>query len=147
MPSVCFSRTLFLSLPVSGYHCLCLLVSVSLYLSCVSVSPLQHPTTPFPEFRLFPSPNSTAMHLSPSPLPSDQLAGSDPLSISMPFWCLTDHQDTTLSSYPHAGTLPPPPASGHEGLWQSQLNSFGPLASLTPIDTDQTKPTPSPDVE
>ena len=33
------------------------------------------------------------------------------------------------------------------GLWQSQLNSFGPLALLTAIDTDQKKPTPSMEVE
>ena len=87
------------------------------------------------------------MHSSPSPLPSDQLAGSDPLSSLNAILVLTDQQDTTLPSYPHAGTPPPPPASGHKRLQRSQFSSFGPLASLTPIDTDQTKPTPSPDVE
>ena len=105
--------------------------------------PLQHPATPLPEFR------PTAMHPSPSPLSSDQLAGSDPLS-SLNATLLSDQQGsvgTTLSSHPRAGTPPPPPASGHECVAVSTSNSFGPLASLAAVDTDQTTPTPSPDVQ
>ena len=111
--------------------------------------PLQHPATPHPEFRPLPSPSPTAMHPSPSPLSSDQLAGSDPLS-SLNATLLSDQQGsvgTTLSSHPRAGTPPPPPASGHECVAVSTSNSFGPLASLAAVDTDQTTPTPSPDVQ
>ena len=111
--------------------------------------PLQHPATPLPEFRPLPSPSPTAMHPSPSPLSSDQLAGSDPLS-SLNATLLSDQQGsvgTTLSYHPRAGTPPPPPASGHECVTVSTSNSFGPLASLAAVDTDQTTPTPSPDVQ
>ena len=111
--------------------------------------PLQHPATPLPEFRPLPSPSPTAMHPSPSPLSSDQLAGSDPLS-SLNATLLSDQQGsvgTTLSSHPRAGTPPPPPASGHECVAVSTSNSFGPLATLAAVDTDQTTPTPSPDVQ
>ena len=105
---------------------------------------------PLPEFRPLPSPNPTAMHPSPLPLSSDQLAGSDPLSSLNATLLLSDQQGsvgTTLSSHPRAGAPPPPPASGRECVAVSTSNSFGPLASLAAVDTDQTTPTPSPDVQ
>ena len=95
--------------------------------------PLQNPATPLPEFRPLPSPNPTAMHPSPSPLSSDQLAGSDPVSSLNATLLLSDQQGsvgTTLSSHPRAGAPPPPPASGRECVAVSTSNSFGPLASL-----------------
>ena len=112
--------------------------------------PRQHPATPFPEFRPLPSPNPIAMHPSPSPLFSDQLAGSDPLSSLNATLLLSEQQGsvgTTFSSHPRAGAPPPPPASGRECVAVSTSNSFGPLASLAAVDTDQTTPTPSPDVQ
>ena len=102
-----------------------------------------------PEFRPLPSPSPTAMHPSPSPLSSDQLAGSDPPSSLNATLSLPDQQGrcTTLSSQPRAGTPPPPPASGRECVAVSIHNSIGPLASFAAVDTDQTTPTPSPDVQ
>ena len=119
----------------------------------INPSPLPSPPTPcYPPPRIPSAPftQSIAMHPSPSPLSSDQLAGSDPLSSLNATLLLSDQQGsvgTTLSSHPRAGTPPPPPASGRECVAVSTSNSFGSLASLAAVDTDQTTPTPSPDVQ
>ena len=114
---------------------------------------------PLPSNTLLPlSPNSVrSLHpvQSPCTLPLHpslltSWVGLIPSPVSMPLCCY--HINKVVWALPspptpRAGTPPPPPASGRECVAVPTSNPFGPLASLAAVDTDQTTPTPSPDVQ